>query len=93
MNHEYGTWIAAIIVLVFHIWACRRSPKFRYLGGIVPLLWIGLLVFLFLNGKITFGEDWEMIVFPTLIFFLFWIQGQQAAKKKEIEKMPAKDIN
>ena len=33
-----------------------------------------------------------MTVFPTLIFFLFWIQGHQVAKKKEIAKMKAKDI-
>ncbi len=33
-----------------------------------------------------------MVVFPTLIFFLFWIQGYQTAKKKELEKMKAKDI-
>lgn len=33
-----------------------------------------------------------MIVFPTLILLLFWIQGHQAAKKKEIKKMKAKDL-
>ncbi len=86
------TLIIAFVVIVLHVWLCHRSPKFWYLGGIIPLLWIGVLVFLFFNGNINFGEDWKMIIFPTLIFFLFWIQGQQAAKKKEIEKMKAKDI-
>ena len=83
------TLIIAIVVIILHVWLCRRSPKLWYLGGIIPLLWI---VFLFFNEKISFGEDWKMIVFPTLIFFLFWIQGHQAAKKKEIAKMKAKDI-
>ena len=87
------TLIAAIIIIIFHVWLCRRSPNFWYLGGIIPLLWIALLIFLFSNGKINFGEDWKMIVFPTLIFILFWIEGQMAARKKEIEKMKAKDIN
>ena len=86
------TLIIAFVVIVLHVWLCHRSPKFWYLGGIIPLLWIGVLVFLFFNGKINFGEDWKMIIFPTLIFFLFWIQGYQAAKKKEISKMKAKDI-
>ena len=86
------TLIIAFVVIVLHVWLCHRSPKFWYLGGIIPLLWIGVLVFLFFNGKINFGEDWKIIIFPTLIFFLFWIQRHQAAKKKEIEKMKAKDM-
>ena len=86
------TLIIAFVVIVLHVWLCHRSPKFWYLGGIIPLLWIGVLVFLFFNGKINFGEDWKIIIFPTLIFFLFCIQGHQAAKKKEIEKMKAKDM-
>ncbi len=86
------TLVLAIVVIILHVWLCRRSPKFWYLGGIIPLLWIALLIFLFFNGKISLGEDWKMIVFPTLIFFLFWIQGHQEAKKKEIDKMKAKDM-
>ena len=86
------TLIIAIVVIILHVWLCRRSPKLWYLGGVIPLLWIVLLVFLFFTEKTSFGEDWKMIVFPTLIFFLFWIQGHQAAKKKEIDKMKAKDI-
>ena len=86
------TLIIAFVVIVLHVWLCHRSPKFWYLGGIIPLLWIGVLVFLFFNGKINFGEDWKIIIFPTLIFFLFSIQRHQAAKKKEIEKMKAKDM-
>ena len=86
------TLLVALVVIVLHVWLCHRSPKFWYLGGIIPLLWIGVLVVLFSNGKINFGEDWKTIIFPTLIFFLFWIQGHQVAKKKEIDKMKAKDI-
>ena len=69
------TLIVALVVIVVHVWLCHRSPKFWYLGGIIPLLWVGTLVFLFFNGKLNFGEDWKMIIFPTLIFYLFWIQG------------------
>lgn len=86
------TFIIAIVVIILHVWLCRRSPKFWYLGGVIPLLWVVLLVLLFFNGKISLEEDWKMIVFPTLILFLFWIQEHQAAKKKEIKKMKAKDL-
>ncbi len=90
--NKFVTLIIVLAVIVGHTWLCHRSPKFWYLGGIVPLLWVGMLVFLFFNGKINFGEDWKMIIFPTLIFLLLWVQGHLAAKKKEIEKMKAKDI-
>ena len=43
----------AILVTAFHIWACRRSPKYWYLGGIVPLVWLGLVVFLWFHGRIS----------------------------------------
>ena len=45
------TLIIAFVVIVLHVWLCHRSPKFWYLGGIIPLLWIGVLVFLFSMAK------------------------------------------
>ena len=32
-----------------------------------------------------------MLIFPTLIFLLIWLQGNLAAKKREMEQMKAKD--
>ena len=91
--NEAITLLIAVVVLILHVWLCRRSPKFWYVGGIVPLLGVALLGFLFFNGKINFGEDWKMSVFPTLLFIVFWVQGHLAAKKKEIAKMEAKDLS
>ncbi len=85
-------WIIAVAVTVFHFWASRRKPKYWYLGGIVPVLWIGALVFLFANNMIVLRDDWQMLLFPTLILFLIWISGHETAKKKEIERMKAQDI-
>ena len=45
------TLIIAFVVIVLHVWLYHRSPKFWYLGGIIPLLWIGVLVFLFSMAK------------------------------------------
>lgn len=82
----------AFVVIIFHYWACRRPPKYWYVGGIIPLVWVILLTVLFFNGMINWAEDWKTILFPTLIVLLMWGEGHEAAKKKEIAKMKAKDI-
>lgn len=78
--------IIAIIVVVFHYWDCRRSPKYWYLGGIVPLIWIILNIISFISGKVNFAEDWKVIVFPTLMILMMWAEGQQSARKKKLLK-------
>ena len=85
-------WIIALAVVIFHIWLCRRSPRYWCAGGIVPIIWFGLVIFLFANDKIDFMKDLKVLIFPTVILLLLWIEGHQAAKKKEINKMKAKDI-
>lgn len=37
------TLIIAFVVIILHVWLCRRSPKLWYLGGIIPLLWISIV--------------------------------------------------
>ena len=86
------TWIIAVAVTVFHFWASRRKPKYWYLGSVVPVLWIGAVIFLFAKNMIVLRDDWQMLLFPTLIFFLIWISGHEAAKKKEIKRMKAQDM-
>ena len=84
--------VIALVVIVFHYWACRRHPKYWYVGGIIPFAWIIFLAVLFFNGMINLAEDWKTILFPTVIVFLMWAEGHEVAKKKEIAKMKAKDI-
>ena len=38
------------------------------------------------------AEDWKMLLFPTAILLLIWLEGHQAARKKELERMKAKDL-
>ncbi len=85
-------FVIALVVIVFHYWACRRPPKYWYIGGIVPLAWVVLLAVCFFSGKINWTGDWKIILFPTLLVFLMWGEGYEAAKKKEIVKMKAKDM-
>ena len=86
------TLVIAFLVLAFHIWASRRSPRFWFLGGIVPLVWFGLLAFLWSRGQISLPADWKILVFPTLILLLLWLKGNLAAKKRELDQMKAKDL-
>lgn len=86
------TLVIALVVILFHYWASRRSPCYWYVGGIVPLAWGGLLAVLFRNGTINWTNDWKTVLFPTLIVFLMWAEGHQAARKKELAKMKAQDI-
>ncbi len=90
--HPAVPWILAVIVLIFHYWACRRPPKYWYVGGIVPGIWAVLLAVLFYNGKVHPLQDWRVLLFPTLILLLMWLQGHEAAKKKEMEQMKSKDL-
>lgn len=91
--HSVTTWAVAIIVLSFHIWACYRRPRYWYLGGIVPAIWLILLAFLGVHGLIHPAQDWPMLVFPTVILLLLWLKGHETAKKKEIARMKARDLS
>lgn len=86
------TLAAALAVVVFHIWASRRSPKYWYAGGIVPALWLGVLAFLGWRGRLSFPEDLRVAGFTTLVLLLIWAKGHQISKKRELEKMRAQDI-
>lgn len=68
------------------------KTKYWYLGGIVPVAWVGIVIFLFVNGMIRVRNDWKMLLFPTVILILIWISGHESAKKKEMNKMKAKDM-
>lgn len=86
------TLFLAILLIAFHIWACRRRPKFWCLGGIVPLIWFSLLAFLALEERIHMPQDLRVILFPSLILPLIWLEGHQIAKKKELDRMKANDL-
>ena len=83
--------VVVIALTLFHFFASYRSPRFWYLGGIVPLIWAGTLAFLFARGSIALGQDWAMLVFPMLLL-LIWAKGQHAARRRENNRMKARDI-
>ena len=75
--------VAVIALTLFHFWASHKSPRRWYLGGIVPLIWA---------GSIVLGRDWAMLVFPMLLLLLIWAKGQHAARRRENNRMKARDI-
>lgn len=86
------TLVIALAVLVFHYWASRRPPRYWYVGGIIPLAWLVLLAAAFSHGVVNWAQNWKIIVLPTLIFFFMWAEGHEAARKKELAKMKAQDM-
>lgn len=86
------TLVVALAVLVFHYWASHRPPRYWYVGGIISLAWLVLLAAAFSHGMVNWPQDWKIIVFPTLIFFFMWAEGHEAARKKELAKMKAQDM-
>ena len=80
------TLIIAIVVIILHVWLCRRSPKFWYLGGIIPLLWIALLAFLFFNRKISWGDDWKMLFSRHLFSSCSGFKDTRQPRKRNLKK-------
>ncbi|MDT2861308.1 hypothetical protein [Lactococcus lactis] len=69
----------------------------RYLGMILPLIFIGFVIFFFFKGTLGFNfKDIVMPFFGPLILALTYDGGKRSRKdkiKKELEKMKAKDIS
>ena len=91
--HSVTTWTVAIMVRAFQFWSFYRLPRYWYLGGIVPAIWLILLAFLGVHGLIHPAQDWPMLVFPTVILLLLWLKGHETAKRKEIARMKARDLS
>ena len=80
--NEAITLLIAVAVLILHVWLCRRSPKFWYLGGIVPLLWVALLVFFVFQWENPLGRRLEDDRFPDASFHCVLDSGTSGGKEK-----------
>ena len=81
------------LLLVFHLWASRRSPRLWFLGGVIPLLYAALLVWRGMDGQLTDADTvFHQAVVPMLILLLSWAEGQQMARKRERGQMRARDL-
>ena len=92
MNTSVIVWIIAAAVVLFHFWASRRSPKYWFLGGIVPLVWLILMGVFLARGELDLQTHWRTVLFPPVVLILVWIQGQQAARRRDQESAQGRHL-
>ena len=92
MNTSVIVWIIAAAVVLFHFWASRRSPKYWFLGGIVPLVWLILMGVFLARGELDLQTHGRTVLFPTVVLILVWIQGQQAARRRDQESAQGRHL-
>lgn len=81
----------ALMLMVAEYLLCTKMKNPLW-GGIISLAWLVLLAAAFSHGMVNWAQDRKIIVFPTLIFFFMWAEGHEAARKKELAKMKAQDM-
>lgn len=82
---------ALAALLVFHLWASRRPARLWYLGGIAPLAWIGVLIWMGVSGVFA-GDLWGLLaggLAPLAVLLGLWAYGRQAADARDAESGPA----
>lgn len=86
--------LLVVAIIVFQTFCGYIGNK--YLGMILPLMFIELVLFFLLQGALGFNfKDIIMPFFGPLILFLIYDGGKQTRKKKikkELDKIRAKDI-
>ena len=84
-----------IVIAVIGIQTFSGHLGNKYLGAILPIIFSGIVAFLFVRGNLSFS--FRDILMPFIgLFALFGIfesanQSRKSKIKKEMEKMKAKD--
>jgi hypothetical protein len=89
--------ILAIAILVTQHFLSRREQP--YWGAILPISYIGFLVYGDMTGLIDFSDNRRLLYFigviGTLILLQIWISGRKELsnkRKKELEKIEAHNL-
>jgi SNF family Na+-dependent transporter len=81
MSHVIGILVVVIILLTQNFLSSRKNP---YLGGILPVVYIGFISFFF--NKLMANSDhfstWLMIMAALCGLLSIWISGRERFKKK-----------
>ncbi|RAS75495.1 hypothetical protein [Priestia endophytica] len=86
MDHVVGILIVIVIMIVQQFLSSRKNP---YLGGILPVVYIGSVVFYF-NKLMADGDHfstWLMIVAALCGLLSIWISGRESFKKKRKKEL------
>ncbi|KAJ49628.1 undecaprenyl pyrophosphate phosphatase UppP [Clostridium tetanomorphum] len=96
MNNTIWIFITVIIIAIAQVVLSNTNKrKYWFLGGIIPLALLAVGIYGVVCGKIDSSllSIVKIIVFPIIISLLIWADGYAKTKKKELEKMYAKDID
>lgn len=85
MNPVVGILVIVVIIVTQIFLSSRKNP---YLGGILPVAYIGFIIFFF-NKLIVNGDyfsTWIMIIAGLCSFLSTWASGRKHFKKKSQKK-------
>lgn len=86
MSHVIGILVVVIILLTQNFLSSRKNP---YLGGILPVVYIGFISFFF--NKLMANSDhfstWLMIMAALCGLLSIWIPGRERFKKKRQKEL------
>lgn len=89
MGTLYGVLLSIGILITHHFLSRRNNPLW---GGIVPVIYLGFMIWLFLVEKAEFDM---IFVLGFLFLVTFWGDGRMRVKwkrKKELERITLKDL-
>ncbi|MBC6972460.1 hypothetical protein H9I32_08570 [Bacillus sp. Xin] len=86
MKPVVGILVTVVIIVIQSFLSSRKNP---YLGGILPVAYIGFISFffnkLFANGD--YFSTWLMILAGLCAFLSIWISGRERFKKKRQKEL------
>lgn len=86
MDHVVGILIVIVILVTQNFLSSRNNP---YLGGILPVAYIGFISFFF-NKLIANGDyfsTWLIIIAGLCGLLSIWISGRERFKKKRQKEL------
>lgn len=82
MDHIVGILVVIIILLTQDYLSTRKNP---YLGGIIPLVYIGVISFFFnrLMDNNDNSSTWVILIVALCGLLSSWISGRERFKRKD----------
>ncbi|MFD0084189.1 hypothetical protein [Priestia megaterium] len=86
MDHIVGILVVIIILLTQDYLSTRKNP---YLGGIIPLIYIGVISFFFnrLMDSNDNSSTWVILIVALCGLLSSWISGRERFKKKRQKEL------
>ncbi|MFF2286612.1 hypothetical protein [Peribacillus butanolivorans] len=94
MIHIVGILVVIVILLTQDYLSTRKNP---YLGGIIPIVYIGVISFFFnkLMDNNDHSSTWVILIVGLCGLLSSWISGRERFKKKrqkELERIELQNL-